>query len=190
MNIDVAKEKLRTYFDEACKVLNVNHETIDFAYEGIGERFKTNDVTCETAENILYINLKWLEMLPDNDNGDYDLRHQMYHEARHFYQHNAIADYHTRGKTTELPSTIKKWEFESSNYKPNEGTEEERKAYAVQDVEIDANAFAIAMLHANGIDKARIPAELMVETSKRAQEIYSRLERLGRWKKHKKVNEQ
>lgn len=190
MNLDLAKVKLRTYFEEACKVLNVNHETIDFAYEGIGERFKTNDVTCETAGNKLYINLKWLDTLPNNDNGDYDLQHQMYHEARHFYQHKAIADYHTRGKTTELPSTIKKWEFESSNYKPNEGTEEERKAYAAQVVEIDANAFAIAMLHSNGIDKARISEELMIETHKRALEIYSQLDRIGRWKNYKKVNKQ
>lgn len=179
MNLDKAKKKLITYFAEACKVLNINYKSINFEYEGIGKRFKTNDVTCETSDNKLYINLNWLNMLPENEY--YDLQYQMYHEARHFYQHNVIKDYHTRGKTSELPSTIKKWEAESSNYIPNEGTEDERKAYATQDVEIDANAFAVAMLSKKGYDKAKIPEEQIEKTMNKAVEICSTLEKLGRW---------
>lgn len=180
MKLEEAKVKLRPYFNEACKVLNVNHKSIVFEYEGLGERFKTNDVTSETSEDKLFINTEWLKMLPDDD--DYDLQYQMYHEARHFYQDNAIVDFHARGKTSELPSTIKKWEHESFNYKRNEGTEEERKAYAAQDVEIDANAFAIAMLFAKGIEKARAPKEQMNKTLERAETIYSSYEKLGKWK--------
>ena len=179
MNIDEAKKKLRTYFTEACKVLNIDYKSIDFEYEGIGKRFKTNDVTCETSNNKLFINLDWIKMLPENE--DYDLQHQMYHEARHFYQHNAIKDYNTREKTSELRSTIKKWEAESSNYIPNEGTEDERKAYAAQDVEIDANAFAVAMLYKKGYDEAKIPEEQIEKTMNKAVEICSTLEKLGRW---------
>lgn len=179
MNLDKAKKKLITYFTEASKVLNIDYKSIDFEYECIGKRFKTNDVTCETSDNKLFINLDWLNMLPENE--DYDLQYQMYHEARHFYQHYAIKDYHTRGKTSELPSTIKKWETESSNYIPNEGTEDKRKAYAVQDVEIDANAFAIAMLSKKGYDEAKIPKDQVEKTMNKAIEIRSTLEKLGRW---------
>ena len=180
MNLEEKKVKLRSYFEDACEVLRIDHKAIDFVYEGIGERFKTNDVTCETAENKLFINLKWIEMLSEND--DYDLQYQMYHEARHFYQHMVIADYEARGKTSELQSTINKWKSESLNYIPNEGTEGEREAYAAQDVEIDANAFAIAMLYAKGIDKAKAPEEQMNDTLDRATDIYSSLNKLGRWK--------
>ena len=184
MNINKTKAKLRFHFEEACEVLKVDHKAIEFVYEGIGERFKTNDVTCETEGDKLFVNLKWLEKLSDND--DYDLQYQMYHEARHFYQHNSIADYNARGKTSELPSTIKKWESESLNYIPNEGTEEDRKSYADQDVEIDANAFAIAMLNAKGIDDIKAPAEQMDKTIRKARDIYSSFEKLGRWGNVKK----
>lgn len=180
MNLDEKKVKLRLYFEDACEVLKIDHKAIDFVYEGIGNRFKTNDVTCETAGNKLYINSKWIEMLSEDD--DYDLQYQMYHEARHFYQHMVIADYEANDKTSEQPSTIKKWKSESLNYVPNEGTEEERKVYASQDVEIDANAFAIAMLYAKGIDKAKAPEEQMAETLERAVKIHSCLDKLGRWK--------
>lgn len=100
MNLDKAKKKLTTYFTEASKVLNIDYKSITFKYEGIGKRFKTNDVTCEASDNKLFINLDWLNMLPENE--DYDLKYQMYHEARHFYQHNVIKDYHRRGKASEL----------------------------------------------------------------------------------------
>lgn len=185
MNLDETKVKLRSYFNEACKVLNVNYEAIDFAYEGIGNRFKRNDVTCETAENTLYVNTEWIKMLPADD--DYDMQYQMYHEARHFYQHNAIADYNARGKTSELPSTIKKWEHESCNYIPNEGTKEERKAYAAQDVEIDANAFANAMLLAKGYNYTKAPEEQKEETDVRTLTIFTNFDRLGKWKN--RINE-
>lgn len=180
MDLDKTKVKLSAYFKNACEVLKIDYKAIDFVYEGIGERFKTNDVTCETAGNKLYINLKWIEMLPEND--DYDLQYQMYHEARHFYQDMVIADFDARGKTSELPSTINKWKSESVSYIPNEGTEEERKAYAAQDIEIDANAFAIAMLHAKGIDDVKVLPEQESEIKHKANDIYFRLEKLGRWK--------
>lgn len=96
----------------------------------------------------------------------------MYHEARHYYQSMIIADFHARGKSKELPATIRQWELENANYQRNEGTEETQKANAAQKIEIDANAFAIAMLNLKGITEARAPEEQWQETAKRAQEIY------------------
>ena len=56
MTIEEAIIKLRKYFEEACDVLRVNHQHITFAYDHIGERFRTEGNTCETDGNTLFIN--------------------------------------------------------------------------------------------------------------------------------------
>lgn len=179
MTLEEAKIELREYFEEACAVLGVNHKEIIFAYDHIGERFKTISNTCETDGDILYINEDWIkEML--NINFLYDLQYQMYHEARHYYQSMVILDYHIRGKSCELPSTIRQWEAENNNYQRNEGTTETQQRYAAQKIEIDANAFAIVMLNSKGITEARAPKEQFAETEKRAQEIAKQLMRIGK----------
>lgn len=171
MTVNEAKVKLREYFEEACEVLGVDHTQIPFAYERIGERFRTAGNTCETDGNMLYINEDWIEEII-NTGFFYDFQYQMYHEARHFYQSMVIADFHKRGKTSELPATIRRWEAENLNYSRNEGTIETQKANAAQSIEIDANAFAIAMLQLKGITEARAPEEQWEETEKRAIDIY------------------
>ena len=174
MTIEEAKIKLREYFEEACKLLGVNYQNISFIYEHIGGRFKTACNTCETGNNCLYINEDWItETL--RVNFLYDLQYQMYHEARHFYQYMIIADFHARGKSRELPATIKQWESECTNYIRNEGTEITQKANATQTMEIDANAFAIVMLNIKGIEEARAPKEQWEETEKRVMEIVKSL---------------
>ena len=176
MTLDEAKILFRQYFEEACEILDVDHRQIIFAYDHIGLRFKTPGNTCETDGNILYINEDWIcEIL--RENFLYDLQYQMYHEARHYYQSMIIADFHARGKSKELPATIRQWELENANYQRNEGTEETQKANAAQKIEIDANAFAIAMLNLKGITEARAPEEQWQETAKRAQEIYRTISR-------------
>lgn len=171
MTIDEAKVLLRKYFEEACQVLEVDHTQISFAYDHIGARFKTPGNTCETDGNVLYINEDWIKEIL-RVNFLYDLQYQMYHEARHFYQSMIIADFHARGKSKELPATIRQWEVENADYQRNEGTEETQKANAAQKIEIDANAFAIAMFLTKGITEARAPKEQWEETEKRAIEIY------------------
>lgn len=170
MTIIEAKNKLREYFEEACKVLGVDYESIRFVYEHIGERFKTVGNTCETDGNILFINEDWIAETLRVD-FLYDLQYQMYHEARHFYQGMVINDYHRRGKSCELPASIHKWEQEFENYVRNEGTEDSQKANATQSVEIDANAFANVMLSIKGFHQARAPKEQWKETEKRMREI-------------------
>lgn len=170
MTIEEAKTNLRSYFEEACNLLGVNHNEISFVYEHIGERFKTAGNTCETCGNRLFINEDWIaEILQTNFL--YDFQYQMYHEARHFYQGMVINDFHSRGKSSELPATIQQWEKEFTNYLRNEGTEETQKANATQTVEIDANAFANIMLSIKGETKARAPKEQWKETAKRMEEI-------------------
>lgn len=172
---------LRRYFEEACGVLKVDSIDISFAYDNIGERFRTTNNSCEIDGKTLFINKDWIkECMKINDL--YDLQYQMYHEARHLYQKMVIDDFHSRGKSSELPVTIQRWEHEFSNYQRNEGTEETQKANAAQKVEIDANAFAIALLYSKGIFEARAPKEHRKETEQRAQEIYEYLIKTGKVK--------
>ena len=172
MTIEDAKIRLREYFVEACNVLGVKLQNIQFVYERIGDRFKTVNNTCEVGDNCLYINEDWISEIL-RINFLYDFQYQMYHEARHFYQYNVMVDYHVRGKSSELPTTIKQWEFECKNYIRNEGTDESEKANATQTMEIDANAFAIVMLSMKG-EEARIPEEQWDVTIKRVNEIAKR----------------
>lgn len=178
MTIEKAKALLYDYFAEACNILGVNHEENVFKYEHIGQRFKTVENTCEVSGNILYINEDWIAYVLQED-FLYDLQYQMYHEARHFYQRMVINDYHVRGKCSELPATIMRWEAERRNYIRNEGTEETQKANAKQQIEIDANAFACVLLMRKG-QAAKSPEEQMQETMKRAKVIYTELSKLGR----------
>ncbi len=170
MHIEEAKVTLRKHFKEACEILEVDYSKISFVYDNIGERFKTTSNTCEAVGEILYINESWIKKVIKG-NFLYDFQYQMYHEARHFYQGMIIADFHKRGKSKELPATIRQWEAEMLNYTRNEGTIETQKANAAQKMEIDANAFAIAMLYLKGITEARAPIEQWAETEKRVFEI-------------------
>ncbi len=171
MTTEEAKAKLREYFEDACEELGVDYTKIPFAYERIGMRFRTSGNTCETDGSMLYINEDWIEEII-RTGFFYDFQYQMYHEARHFYQSMVIADFHKRGKTSELPATIRRWEAENLNYTRNEGNIETQKANAAQSIEIDANAFAIVMLQLKGITEPRAPLEQWKETEKRAIEIY------------------
>lgn len=77
---------------------------------------------------------------------EFDLRYILSHEARHLYQHQVIADFKQRGKSSELPAVINQWEYEFLHYIRNEGDEDSMDKNTNQQVEIDANAFANCML--------------------------------------------
>lgn len=176
MTLGDAKKKLREYFEEACTILEIDFQKIQFSYEKIGERFRTPSNTCETGDNILHINVDWIINIL-KENFLYDLRYQMYHEARHFYQRMAIIDPSYRVRFGESNENIQIWGFEFSHYHRNEGTIETQKDNAAQFVEIDANAFAIVLLMKHN-EPARCPEDQLQQTRLRANEIYEKLKRL------------
>lgn len=137
--------RLRDYFDEACKELHIDSSPYKFHFERTGHRFATADNSAEMDGTILHINEEWVEAAL-HAHAEFDLMYVMYHEARHIYQHYVIADYTKRGKLSELPVTIQSWMQDFSNYTRNEGDEDSWRNNISQSVEIDANAFANAML--------------------------------------------
>lgn len=168
---------MKGYFLEACKELGVATDNIRFTYEGIGQHFATSENAAESNSNDeVIINTDWIDATLES--GDYyDFRFLMYHEARHFYQNMIIQDFLKRGKSKELPATIKQWIYEAKNYIRNEGTPESAKANRDQLMEIDANAFALCLLQKNGITEMRIPPGQEDVMIKRMKEIV-----LGVWR--------
>lgn len=139
------KDRLRGYFDEACQELKIDSSAYKFQFEKIGERFATNAIAAEMVGNTLHINEDWVFNALES-NAEFDLMYIMYHEARHIYQHIVIADFDERGKSCELPADILSWKRDFSDYVRNEGDEKSWADNISQSVEIDANAFANAML--------------------------------------------
>lgn len=136
---------MRGYFDEACKVLFIDSSLYEFQYETIGERFATLDNAAEMDGHILHINEDWVRN-SINEEAEFDLRYIMYHEVRHIYQHRVIAEFEKTGRSSELPVIILSWMQDFSVYIRNEGDEDSWQKNISQSVEIDANAFANAML--------------------------------------------
>lgn len=142
---ELVKNRLRGYFDEACKELKIDSSIYKFQFEKIGQRFTTNANAAEMVNNILFINEDWVLNAFEN-NAEFDLMYIMYHEARHIYQHIVIADFDKRGKSCGLPAVIRSWKRDFSDYVRNEGDEKSWANNISQSVEIDANAFANVML--------------------------------------------
>lgn len=152
---DSIKDRLRGYFDEGCKELHVDSSLYKFQFEKIGKHFATVENSAELEGHVMYVNEDWVEGAFQRDE-EFDLMFVMYHEARHIYQHKVIADFEERGKSSELPAVIASWKHDFENYLRNEGDADSWWKNVSQSVEIDANAFANAMLikHEMG---ARIP---------------------------------
>lgn len=155
---EIVKDRLRGYFDEACKELNIDSSEYKFQFEKIGERFATDANAAEMVNNILHINEDWVENALEH-NAEFDLMYIMYHEVRHIYQHIVITDFDKRGKSCELPAVILSWKHDFSEYVRNEGDEKSWSDNISQSVEIDANAFANAMLIKHNMDARIAPGQ-------------------------------
>lgn len=155
---DSVKAQLRAYFDEACEVLRIDGSQYEFQYETIGQRFATVDNAAEMQNYTLYINEDWIKNSISED-AEFDLRYILYHEARHIYQHKVIEEFEVTGRSSELPVTILSWKQEFSTYIRNEGDDDSWQKNISQSVEIDANAFANAMLIKHNLEVRIIPGQ-------------------------------
>lgn len=155
---DSVKAQLRAYFDEACEVLRIDGSQYELQYETIGQRFATVDNAAEMQNYTLYINEDWIKNSISED-AEFDLRYILYHGARHIYQHKVIEEFEVTGRSSELPVTILSWKQEFSTYIRNEGDDDSWQKNISQSVEIDANAFANAMLIKHNLEVRIIPGQ-------------------------------
>ncbi|MFT0653177.1 hypothetical protein ACMSD4_12175 [Bacteroides thetaiotaomicron] len=181
MEKEDVKKQLEHNFNAALECLGVK-SSIGIIYEYNPIRFNSNSNAAECNNINLYINEAWIDMLIAK-NDFYDVKYMMYHEARHIYQEQIIKDYKERGKSCELPATIKAWIKNFDNYKRNTG-EESVDANADQVVEIDANAFAIVLLQMQKITTIRLNPNTEKETIVLAQKLGKKYgDKLDEWVK-------
>lgn len=175
------KEQLEHNFNAALKCLGIK-SNIEIVYEYNPERFNSNSNAAECNNANLYINEAWIDMLIA-ENDFYDVKYMMYHEARHIYQEKVIKDYKERGKSSELPATIKAWIENFSDYKRNT-CEDSIDTNANQVVEIDANAFAIVLLQMQKITTIRLNPNTEEKTIALARNLGKQYEKkLDEWVK-------
>lgn len=171
MTKEELEKQLEHDFKAALECLGIK-SSIGIKYEYNSERFDSYLNAAECDKVNLYINEAWIDKLIELDDF-YDAKYIMYHEARHIYQAYVIKDYQERGRSSELPATIKAWIDNLNNYKRNT-SEDSVDDNANQTVEIDANAFAIVLLQMQKIKEVRLNSTVEEATTALAKQLYNK----------------
>lgn len=102
--------------------------------------------TVDRKTNLLSVNIVFVDE-EYKENRRYVIEYFLLHEMRHIYQHIEIERYQT-GKNDVSPVYIERWIKEGKNYqKALDEHGRENIEYPKQDSELDAYAFAYAVMH-------------------------------------------
>ena len=152
-------------------------------------RFPLITNAAEINGNIIYFSKQWFEKNLTEHQAD--IAFFLFHELRHMHQHCSIALLEQGHEVQEPEATIDNWNYEFNNYIRN--TDEETQLLNVrQEVEIDANAYGIALMRlfyarSSGVDLSiSLPKEADDLAEKRVDyffrdkpEIVSYLKKIG-----------
>ena len=130
--------------------------------------------TCNKNTNVITVNLKSFERSLKEENLK-TIEYFLLHEIRHIYQHLVIASYKKEKKEYISKEIILKWIFESKNYvKSLTEDGKENPKYFLQDSEMDAYAFSLAVMRykykKEEIDHLYVPSLYGIEFTKLVQE--------------------
>ena len=130
-------------------------------------------------------NRDWLiRSLPDHAD---DVRFFIYHELRHVHQKYQIAKKNSNENISENESTLILWNDEFKNYQTNYGDAESQKHNLMQEIELDANSYAIAMLNMRYLGNQEwsfeysLPQDAYEAADKRCREYYKTRPELKRY---------
>ena len=118
---------------------------------GLFEHENVPAFTSADGKKIVF-NQDWLQRsLPTHAD---DVRFFIFHELRHVHQKYQISRWKEHEKINEKEQIVSIWDEEFKSYKKNYGDEESQKVNLAQEVEVDANAYAISLLNTKylGID--------------------------------------
>lgn len=121
-------------------------EQINIYFEDCpSERFPTfvNAAESDHQGNV-WFNKDWFTGKDRWNNHKDDIEFFVFHELRHMHQFCSISNYANGKNISEDPKTIQKWINEFNNYKRNTGGDSQNENL-MQEVEIDANAYAILL---------------------------------------------
>lgn len=151
-------------------------EDIEIEVESVGEgTFLDTKIGCVTRGFTLVINSDWFTSV-DNQ----DIKYIIWHEIRHMYQLQQTKQLVGYQPCCESISVVNQWLYEWNNYIPN--TVETETEHFKQHIEIDAYAFALAMLflympNPDGSVDIGLPPVIEAEVFEKAQQLVKVMQR-------------
>lgn len=125
-------------------------DRIDFYFDSCpSPRFPTMSNAAESEINTIFLNKPWF-LQRTTEHRD-DLEFFVFHELRHIHQFNSILRNNCGEKCNDDPATVMKWQQGFVQYTRNEDSASELVNIA-QEVEIDANAYALCLLNLLHLD--------------------------------------
>lgn len=139
----------KTYSPYITKILSDNskyfqfNETVRWAFN-FGQESAV--VGAVGKDNVLKVNIySVIGFVANNDL--ISLEYFLLHEIRHIYQNLIIEEYNNKNEIPIDEKLVKKWIFENDNYiKAMDENGNENIGYFLQDIEMDAYAFAFALM--------------------------------------------
>ena len=148
--------------------------------------FEHKNVPCFTTGDgrRIIFNTDWLKRsLPDHVE---DVRFFAFHELRHVHQKNQIVLQKSGLQVDESSETINRWNDDFAHYTTNQGDAVTQEQNLQQEVEKDANAYALALINMYHIGEDweaefSLPEEAFAAADDRSREYYSSRPELKRF---------
>jgi len=145
----------------ASKILQIDAPEVRFFIDEIAYGRSINAVFNPRHYAIAF-NENWIESLENN----LEIMVTCFHESRHAFQHNVINGLF-KGEETVTIETIKQWKQEFESYHSGSGIPSKDSKYLVQDIEIDAIAFAHKMMLEHFQVKTIIPHQIKKDVARK-----------------------
>ena len=143
-----------------------------------------------TDGKTIVFNIAWIESCdPQSD----DIPFFLIHELRHAYQHDQVKRLETGKTVIEAKTIIEQWKHDWDHYIHNLGDPDSRGKNIRQEIEMDANGYAMALLYLMHMDTEWSPMIRMEEdqfdlSAERAQQYLNTKPELIAWRSsHRKV---
>jgi len=147
----------------ASKILHINAPEVRFFID-----VKADDRSINAVFNpdlyVIGFNENWLNTVENN----LEVMVTCFHETRHAFQYNVISESY-KGKLNISEHIVKQWNQEFKSYHSGSGIPSKDCKYLVQDIEIDAIAFAHKMMLKHFEVKTIIPDSIKDVVNKKLQ---------------------
>lgn len=127
---------------------------------------------CNRKTNIVTVNIAAVDFALQQ-NEPLDIEYFLLHEIRHIYQHLEIEDYRNDSTKCNNAELAKKWSEEEDNYVTALNKEgKENTDYFLQDMEMDAFAYAYAVMKYPGVRYDLMHLFALAEDKEKAEELF------------------
>ncbi|MDT8337494.1 MAG: hypothetical protein RQ856_06685 [Candidatus Izemoplasmatales bacterium] len=138
----------------ASEILHINAPEVRFFIDKNSDERSINAVF-NPELYVIAFNENWLENVENN----LEVMVTCFHESRHAFQYNIVNELY-KGEEIVNGDTKKQWKLEFKNYHSGSGVPSKDSKYLVQDIEIDAIAFAHKMMLEHFEVKTIIPESI------------------------------